>query len=418
MDDHESSFLRNIPLLQGLDADDIEHLEDLLVPRQVPAGGLVWLEGEQGDTFDILVSGCAAIIKSLATVDERLLRTIGPGGFFGEMALLDSDRRHSASVRAETDLALLELKRPDFEALLDRRPRLSQELMRTVSLHLRDADNATIADLHAKNQELSRAYAELQAAQVQVIEKERLERELQTARWIQQSILPHELPRLKNYSFGTRMEPARAVGGDLYDLIPLGHGRLGVVIGDVSDKGVPAAIFMALTRSLLRAEAKGTTPPVRVLERVNHLLLDMNDAGMFVTAIYGVLDALAGSFTYARAGHELPLLVEPQGRVVQAPKSEGQPLAIFDAPIFDVQTLRLQPGSSLILLTDGATDMENAGGVPFGTERLLQAAAAACAAGGDANQICDHLWRTLAGWRGAAPQADDIALVVIKTEQR
>lgn len=414
MDDEVTAFLHHVPLFSGLEAAEARSLAALLKRRQVPAGTLVWREGDEGDVFAVIFTGRATIVKSLGTPDERVLRISGPGEFFGEMALLDPAQRRSAGVRAETDLCLLELGRGDFAELLDRQPALSHHLMRTVSLHLRDADNATIAELHAKNDELQAAYADLQAAQAQMIEKERLEKELQTARWIQQSILPHELPRLPGYDFGARMEPARAVGGDLYDLIPLGRGRLGVVIGDVSDKGVPAAIFMALTRSLLRAEATRAAEPGRVLERVNRLLLDMNEAGMFVTALYGILDRAAGTFTYARAGHELPLLLGPEGEIEQAPFGRGQPLALFDAPLFDAQTLRLGPGWGLLLYTDGATDMQDLAGDRFGEERLLPAAAAARRAGGGAQHTCACLWDTLKDWRGPATQADDVALVMIE----
>ena len=416
MDDEVTVFLRGVPLFSGLDPAELGHLATLLRRRQVPAGALVWVEGEAGDVFDVIFDGQAAILKSLGTPDERLLRVCGPGEFFGEMTLIDPARTRSASVRAESDLCLLEMRRPDFEALLQRQPLLSHDLVRTVSLYLRAADDATIADLRAKNAELQRAYADLQAAQAQMIEKERLEKELQTARWIQQSILPHELPRLDGYDFAARMHPARAVGGDLYDLMPLGRDAVGVVIGDVSDKGVPAAIFMALTRSLLRAEATRSTPPGRVLERANHLLLDMNDAGMFVTVIYGILDRRSATFAYARAGHELPLLLGPGDEVMLAPQGVGQPLALFDSPLLDVQSLPLPPGCVLLLYTDGATDMQDAEGAAFGQERLLPAAAAARRAGGNAQQICDSVWEALERWRGPAVQADDVALVVIAAD--
>ena len=120
--------------------------------------------------------------------------------------------------------------------------------------------------------ELAEAYTELQAAQVQIIEKERLESELQVASEIQESILPQTLPVIPGIDLGVMMRPARAVGGDLYDLIALKENCLGVVIGDVSDKGVPAAIFMALARSLLRAEASRMAPPAAVLREVNRHL--------------------------------------------------------------------------------------------------------------------------------------------------
>src|SRR5207302_6921336 len=119
-----------------------------------------------------------------------------------------------------------------------------------------EAENRTIRDLQEKNLQLTQAYERLKLAQAQLIEKEKIEKELEVARGIQESMVPRKLPQLPGFDFGARMLPARAVGGDFFDFIPLNDGALGIVIGDVSDKGVPAALFMALTSNLLRAEAQ------------------------------------------------------------------------------------------------------------------------------------------------------------------
>jgi serine phosphatase RsbU (regulator of sigma subunit) len=209
---------------------------------------------------------------------------------FGEMSLLIPDGLRTASVRAHSPVKIMELSCPDFDKLLLRRPSLALELVRELSLRLRDSDNAMIRDLTDKNLELAQAYQELQAAQVQLVEKEKLEHELDLAHNIQQSILPDDLALMEGFDFGARMMPARAVGGDLYDFIQLDQDTVGISIGDVSDKGVPAAIFMALYCSLLRAEALHVSSPADVLRRVNRHLLDLTDARMFVTALYGVLN--------------------------------------------------------------------------------------------------------------------------------
>jgi serine phosphatase RsbU (regulator of sigma subunit) len=283
-----------------------------------------------------------------------------------------------------------------------------------LSLRLRDADNATIADLHEKNRQLAEAYEELKAAQAQLIEKEKLEQELRTARWIQQSILPGALPRLRGFDFGVRMEPARAVGGDLFDFIPLGRGHVGIVVGDVSDKGVPAAIFMALTRSLLRAEASRASAAAVVLRRVNHLLLDMNEAGMFVTMLYGVLDGQQGRLAYARAGHELPLLFSPAADPYLPAHSPGNPLGIFDTPVLDEGELALSSGNTLLLYTDGATDIADPSGVPFGLERLQAVAQTAVRSGASAQGLCDRVWQALGEFQAGSPQADDVIVLAVR----
>lgn len=413
METSKIGLIRQVPLFAPLRGTETQFLAEILREFQIPTGTLLFREGELGSSFDIIVDGQLEIIKALGTPDERLLAVRGPGEFLGEMSLLDPDGRRTASVRARTAVRLLEMARPDFDALLQHRPALAYEMVRVLSLRLRESDNATIADLREKNRELAQAYVELKAAQAQIVEKEKLEQELRTAHWIQQSILPRELPRLPGFDFAARMEPARAVGGDLFDFIPLGRDRVGVVIGDVSDKGVPAAIFMALTHSLLRATASPAATPGKVLQRVNHLLLDMNEAGMFVTVLYGVVDRAAGEFRYARAGHELPLLFNKDGLASVPERGAGQPLGIFGAPLLDERAVPLPPGAAVFLYTDGATDLTDPEEILFGLERL-QAAAQVSLPGSSAQGWCDRVWQALTAYQGASSQDDDVALVAIR----
>jgi sigma-B regulation protein RsbU (phosphoserine phosphatase) len=309
---------------------------------------------------------------------------------------------------------MLEMARADFDALIHDRPGVACEMMRVLSLRLDESHNATIASLREKNRQLSQAYEELKAAQAEIVIKERLEKELETARWIQQSILPSTMPALPGFDLGAFLIPARAVGGDLYDFVALGPDRLGIVIGDVSDKGVPAAIFMALTYSLLRAEATRWAFPAQVLEAANRLLLGMNESGMFVTVLYGVLDRTQRRFTYARAGHELPLHLGRDGQERQAAKGLGQPLGLFDSPPLDEQSISLEPGDFLLLYTDGATDLTNEQGQRLGRDRLRDVVQAALGKGAQA--ICDRTWAALAEFQATSPQFDDVALVAIRAE--
>ncbi len=267
----------------------------------------------------------------------------------------------SATVRAKSRTSLLKISHATFRTLLHRQPDLAFEITRQFSLRLRDTDNAIIEGLQEKNRQLAAAYAELQAAQVQIIEKERLERELQVAHEIQESILPHTLPVIPGVDLGVMMRPARAVGGDLYDLITLKNNCLGVVIGDVSDKGVPAAIFMALARSLLRAEASRMAPPAVVLGEVNRHLLDMNTAGLFITVIYGILDCARRHFTFVRAGHEIPFFFQKNGTEILPGNGHGQALGLFNDVLLEELHVSLPPESRIVLYTDGATDAVNPG---------------------------------------------------------
>jgi sigma-B regulation protein RsbU (phosphoserine phosphatase) len=411
----KASLIRQIPLFGGLHSDEIGFLGDILREVSIAAGVLLLREGDPGDRFYILVDGEAEVIKALGTPDERTLAVRRAGEFFGEMSLLEAEGLRTASVRARTPLRLLEMARADFDTLLHRRPAVAYEMIRVLSLRLNDSHNATIADLREKNRQLAEAYQELKAAQAQIIEKERLEKELETARWIQQSILPRSLPSVPGYGLGATLVPARAVGGDLYDFIPLSPESLGVVIGDVSDKGVPAAIFMALTYSLLRAEAARWASPVQVLQATNQHLLGMNEAGMFVTVLYGVLDCRQARFTYARAGHELPLHLTRSGDLVVSPRGFGQPLGVFDSPTLDQQSVALEPGGTLLMYTDGATDLTDVQGKRFGPERLREMVRAS--RNRSAQSFCDRLWAGLAAYQGNSVQFDDVALVAIRAEE-
>ena len=349
MNPRKESIIREIPLFASLPATEIHRLAESLQMVAFPADALLFREGEEGDRFYIILDGEVEIIKAMGMSEERLIGTCGRGEYTGEMSLLNPDRKRTASARTRTPVHAAVVTRADFDALLHREPSVAYAMTHILSARLTDTHNAAIADLQEKNRRLRAAYEELQAAQAQIIEKEKLEHELQVARQIQESILPREMPRLAGFDFGARMIPTRAVGGDFFDFVPLGETHIGIAIADVSDKGMPSAIFMALARSLLRAEALRSRSPRRVLQSVNRLLLEMNDAGMFVTMVYGVLDRATREFHYARAGHDVPL-VFGKTRPLFAPKPKHTlPLGIFPNSALDVQRVGLTRGDTLFL---------------------------------------------------------------------
>ena len=242
-----------MPLFASLPESELEHLAATLKRVEVASGVVLFNEGEHGDHFYLVLDGEIEVIKANGTIDERLLAVRGPGQFVGEMSLLNPDGLRTATIRTRGTTNVLEMTRSDFDEMLRRHPTLAYDIARVLSMLLSQSNDATIRDLRAKNEELETAYRALQEAQAQIIEKERLERELQLAREIQESILPRQVPQLDGFDFGVRLEPALTVGGDFFDFVPLDGERLAIVAGDVSGKGMPAAIFMALTRSLLRA---------------------------------------------------------------------------------------------------------------------------------------------------------------------
>ena len=407
-------IINRVPLFASLPHSEIESLAAALRPCEFPADALVFREGTIGDRFYVLIEGQVEIVKALGTGSERRLGLREAGSLIGEMSLFNQDGQRTASVRALTPLKMLEMTRADFDGLLQRQPLLAYELVRVLSTRLEESENLTVHDLLEKNRQLAQAYDDLKAAQAQIIEKEKLEAELEIARKIQRSIVPRTRPHLPGLDFGMIMEPMRSVGGDFFDFIPLDDDHLGIVIGDVSDHGIPAALFMALTYSLLRAESRSARSPGEILRDVNHHLLDMNDWGMFVTVLYGRLNRATREFEFARAGHDLPLIMNPQGEVVDLVRGRGQMLGLFSDPALDEQSITLPENSLLLMYTDGVTEARNANLEFFGAERLHTTLHTALPA--SAQAACDAVLGAIQSFSGNAAPQDDITLVAVQLE--
>lgn len=254
---------------------------------------------------------------------------------------------------------------------------------------------------------------QLKAAQSALIEKERIERELELARELQLGSLPGEFPEARGVRFASAYRPAREVGGDLYDVIELSEERLGLFIADVSDKGLPAAFYMGLTRSLFLAEARRSDSPREVLSSINRLLGEISRAGMFVTAFYGVYDARTGRLRYSRAGHDQPLWLRPDGSVTLL-DARGMLLGSLAPGEFELTEAEaeLSPGDMLILYTDGLTDALNPYGIEYGARHWINRAREC--AGLPADRVCSTLFNEVAAFQLGAPQFDDMALLVMQ----
>lgn len=239
-----------------------------------------------------------------------------------------------------------------------------------------------------------------------------IEQELDVARRIQQSILPTRFPVRSDLELFGCMVPAKDVAGDFYDYFWLDEWRLGLVIADVSGKGVAAAMFMAVSRTLLRAAVNDQHGPARCLATVNALLVPENDACMFVTAFHAVLDIRSGVLTFANAGHNQPLILTPGGEVVPLVPPEGLALGVLEEFELEEASIVLAPGSALILYTDGVTEAFNGEHVAFGEDGLAAALAGVGRLGAEA--ITGRLLASVRGFAAGAPQSDDIAILALR----
>ncbi len=405
------NLLARIPFFTALPPEELDRLVGELDVVTLNSGDILFREGDPGEHLYIVVNGELEILMAPNTEDELLLNIVPTGEYIGEMSLIQPGGLRTASARARGDVTLLSMSRDQFRSLLQRHPELSSAMVNVLSQRLDNTNVTTFRDLTEKNRQLQQAFDELKAAQEQLIEKERLERELKVAADIQMSILPDVLPVHKNFDFGGRILPARQVGGDFYDIFDLGDDKMGVLIGDVADKGVPSAIFMARAHALIIAEADSSISPGEVLRKANKHITRLEKSTQFVTALYGVLDTKTSEFSYARAGHEPPLLLPVEGEVQRLPHQAGMALGLWENIILDEYSLFLPQDSLLMMFTDGMTDCRSPKGEPFGLERIKTTIAGLRSATAQAS--CDRLFDTLMMYQSGSKQDDDVTLVAI-----
>ncbi len=243
-----------------------------------------------------------------------------------------------------------------------------------------------------------------------------LQNELDVASKIQQSILPTEFPKHEDYEISAHMEPARNVGGDFFDVMRLDRGRVGLAVADVSDKGVPAALFMMSSRTLLKGAAIGTIDPGQVLREVNELLDAENEAAMFVTVIYAVYDPETGQLKYANGGHNTPLLVHPDGSSDEFPLTGGIALGVAPDLYYEHHSVILAPGDTVFLYTDGVTEAMNADSEEFGMARLREIFATAPPR--NAQEANAAVFEAVGVFAGDTPQSDDITCMTFHRNEK
>lgn len=248
--------------------------------------------------------------------------------------------------------------------------------------------------------------------QREMVARERLEHEVQLARQIQRTFLPEHLPEFSNWDLAATWRTARQVGGDFYDVFELPGRRLGLFIADVSDKGIPAALFMALTRTLVRAAVSETSSPAEVMRRVNALIIPENQESMFVTAVYGVLSLEKGELTFANAGHNPPIWLCGATRQQEMLHRTGAALGVIENLEMEERTILLREGDSLLLYTDGLTEAFSPDNETFGEERVQEVLRSVD--GPSARGLLDQLEVAVDQFMGPLPPSDDMTLLAIR----
>ena len=393
------------------------------------AGDVLMRQGQTSTFAAVILMGEVDIFVD-TPAGQINVATVGPPHLVGELGVL-AEMPRSATVIARGDLAILRIERDALMAVMAENPSIGVAVIGELgqlihgmnrslasltyaanALGRDEYDPAMLAELARQPGEVAnvaRAFASM-AAELEA--KKRRRDEMQAAATIQNSILPRPLARdgaLAAIDLHAEMHPAREIGGDFYDFFPLDGDRLAITVADVSGKGIPAALFMAVSRTVLRIGERGDDMTAD-MEAANRLLAAENAASMFVTAFHGVLDLKTGALRYCNAGHNPPyLLREDGGREML--KATGLPFGVDADMPYRIAEAQLRPGDALFLFSDGITEAFNPEGEEFGTARLETALEAARGRGAAA--LVKGILTATTEFAAGAEQSDDITLLAL-----
>ena len=361
---------------------------------------------------------------------QRMRRDIRAGRYRFVFAYNGVEALEQLNEDDEIDMVLSDINMPKMDglALLEQIPSVDPEIRAVIISAYGDMQNIRTAmnrgafdfvtkpidfnDLKVTIERTLRHMAEWREALSSRDKLVALQNELDVASKIQQSVLPTGFPSSDSYEVAANMEPARNVGGDFFDIMRLENSRLGLAIADVSDKGVPAALFMMSSITQLKGAAIGIGDPGGVLSEVNDLLNQDNETAMFVTVLYAVYNPDSGVITYANGGHNPPVIVHADGSSTLLPMTGGIALGVVPGFEYEQSTMTLNPGESIILYTDGVTEAMNGDGEEFGIDRLRD-----LFVGGpprrpkEANKA---IFEAVSTFAGDTPQSDDITCLTLR----
>lgn len=389
-----NGFISHLQLFAAIPYEAVESLLQDCDTHDVAAGSVLLEPGQFNDSIHLLISGRLRI--HLDRVDSADYIAIEEGGCVGELSIIDGQPA-SAYVVADTPSRVLKIHQSVFWERLIPQPGVARNLLNTLSERMRANRDMIIERLKDK------------------LALEHLQKELSIARNIQMSMLPpgaRLFPERDEAIAYALMEAAKDVGGDFYDAFFVTPERLFVAVGDVSGKGVAAALFMARTITQLRIEAARKSEPSEIVEAVNCALSESNDAGMFVTVFCGILDITSGEFSFANAGHNPPVRIGADGRHDFLAVKKGIVAGMIESAVYPMDSIRLRPDESLLLYTDGVTEAMNPVGQFYSEQRLLDTIRlAGCS---DPRVLVESVRASIAAFTRTAPQADDITMLALQ----
>lgn len=355
--------------------------------RSFDAGEIIFDAGDKGGEMFLLLKGRVLITLQGAEIDR-----LEPGEIFGEMALVEEGAR-SARATAIVDSKLLCVDRDQFRDLVKDSPDFGLKVMSVMSGRLRRFID-------------------------EEVQRQRLEQELRIGREIQMSLIPSACPALPGWAFAAAYQPAREVGGDFYDFVfmPDDPGTMQLVIADVTGKGVPAALFMASSRTTMRAESFGGNGPAETLRQANYVIALDTQYPLFLTALCARLQAGSGSLTFANGGHERPLWLRAGRGDVKTLMSHDPLLGFMEDARYEEHAIEVETGDYLVFFTDGVTEARDDQGAFYGDERLL--ALVQSQDWTSAEQLLNAILASVANFSGDSPQADDLTLLVVQRAGR
>lgn len=430
-DDWIDVLERSNTILAGLSPVTMERLLRFGQPIEIDAHQVLVRQGDRSECAYLILDGDLEVLVD-TTHGEVLVARVSKGVLIGEIGVF-ADLPRNATVRTLTTVRALRFERVHLLDAGDTDPallrsvigRLGSQISRfnnviglytnaVAALEQDNFDISILEELKQPSPELVDFAQHFRRMAEQIVQRRAQQAEMASAAAIQRAMLPSAKPTSlaeSHFDIFAHMLPARQVGGDLYDIVELGGNRVMITIGDVCGKGVPAALFMAVTQTVMRLVVCSGQDLQAEIDSANKLIVAHNKEDMFATLFCGVIDLSSGTMTFCNCGHNPPLVLRNASSIFDSLRRCGPPLGIATEFTYVPQSIRLAPGDMLFLYTDGVTEAENFESAQFGTQRLEHALLDM--QGKPARNVIEHIVERVAEFASGAPQSDDITCIAV-----